>query len=389
VRKTYGSLLFDVETGHQILPKIIPWEFPSQLSELIEKEISKSLSMMDENSSLMEVVEEELDENLMQEGLDTPDNETYKIETKKLAMLKRNGSVQDCNEFTDQFDELSNSAGTPIPLSRQTVRRKHVVLSSDSEDENLSNGYPVVLDKNTNNEASQGVNNNFPSCFPLTENCLSPLTDKLLSGVENLEERGYQCSGRPDGHGIQIDETCQSFDVSCVPESTFVPETVIGDVTDMLSRTVSCGHVGGDTLEVSVSNDSIQTPLPVEADNLDKPILRWGNTCDMDPDISHREVEDSQYENVEGTRNYQVMDECSRVDFDKAYKFVEKPTSLVVTDLVQESWIKLRGCRTDLRHYVGSEQHDAIKSIKLAYGMSGLISEADVLLSNCPLVVSV
>ncbi|KAE8077443.1 hypothetical protein FH972_016008 [Carpinus fangiana] len=385
VRKTYGSLLFDVETGHRILPKIIPWEFPSQLSELIEKEISKSLSMMDENSSLMGVVEEELDENLMQKGLDAPDNETYKIETKKLAMLKRNGSVQDCNEFTDQFDELSYSAGTPpIPLSRQTVRRKQVVLSSDSEDENLSNGYPVVLDKNTNNEASQGVNNNFPYCFPLTENCLSP-TDKLLSGVENLEERGYQCSGRPDG--IQIDETCQSFDVSCVPESTFVPETVMGDVTELLSRTVSCGHVG-DTLQVSVSNDSIQTSLPVEANNLDKPILRWGNTCNMDPDISHREVEDFQDENVEGTRNYQVMDECSRVDFDKAYKFVEKPTSLVVTDLVQESWIKLRGCRTDLRHYVGSEQHDAIKSIELAYGMSGLISEADVLLSNCPLVDS-
>lgn len=386
MRRTYGSLLFDVEAGHRILPKIIPWEFPSQLSELIEKEISKSISMMDENSSLMGVVEEELDKNLMQKDLDTRDNETYKIVTKKLAMLERNGSVQDCNEFTAQFDELSNSSGTPISLSRQTVRRKHVVLSSDSEDENLSNGYPVVLDKNTNNEASQGVNNNFPSCFPLTENCLSPLTDndKLLSGVENLEERGYQCSGRPD---IQIDETCQSFDVSCVPESSFVPETVIGDVTELLSRTVSCGH--SDTLEVSVSNDSIQTLLPVEADNLDQPILRWGNTGDVDPDISHREVEDSQDENVEGTRNYQVMDECSRVDFDKAYKFVEKPSSLVVTDLVQESWIKLRGCRTDLRHYVGSEQHDAIKSIKLAYGMSGLISEADLLLSNCPLVVSV
>jgi hypothetical protein len=176
--------------------------------------------------------------------------------------------------------------------------------------------------------------------------------------------------------------------LSCVPESSFVPETVIGDVTELLSRSVSCGHVG-DTLEVSVSNYSIQTTLPVEADNLDKPILRWGNACDVDPDISHREVEDSRDENVEGTRNYQVMDECSRVDFDKAYKFVEKPSSLVVTDLVQESWIKLRGCQTDLRHYVVSEQHDAIKSIKLAYGMSGLISEADVLLSNCRLVVSV
>ena len=394
VQRTNGSLLFDIEAGHHILPKIIPWEFPSQLSELIEKEITDSLSKMEENSSSMEVVEEEPDKKEMQKGLDTHDNEPDSIEAKKVAMLTRNGSIQDSIDFTAQFDELSNSSGTPVTFSRRNVRRKlDAVQSSDSEDEILSNGYHIVLDTDANDEASLGVNNSFPSYCPLTENCLSPLTDKIHSGPENWEETCYQHSERPDD--TQIDETCKSFDVSCVPESSFVPETIIGDVTELLSRTVSHGHVA--SLEISVGNESIETLFPVEAENRDKPLLRLhkisdmlGNTCDVNPEFSHgEEVEDSHNENVEATRGYQVMDECSRMDFDRRSKFVEKPRSLMETDLVQESWIKLRGCRTDLRQYTVSEQQDAIQSIKLAHDMSNLISEADVLLCNCHLVASV
>ncbi|KAK4572862.1 hypothetical protein RGQ29_031029 [Quercus rubra] len=389
-KRTYGSLIFDIDAGHQLLPKIIPWEFPSQLSELIEKEITNSLSMMEENSTSMEVVEEELDKKEMHKGLDTHDNETESIEAKKVAMLNRNGSVEDCIEFTAQFDELSNSSGPPVAFSRRNVRRKlDAVLSSDSEDEILSNGYRIVFDKDANNEPSQGVNNSFPFSCPITENCLSPLTNKLLSGAENLEETCYQHSERPD---MQIDETCKSFDVSCVPESSFVPETMIGDVTELLSKS---GHVA-DSFEVSVSNEWIQTLFPDEAENCDKPLLRLQkhsdmlrNKCDVNPEILHgEEVEDSQNESVEATRGYQVMDECSRMDFDRRSKFVEKPRPLMVTDLVQESWIKLRGCRTDLRQYIVLERQDAIQSIKLAYGMSNLISEADLLLSNCQMVAS-
>lgn len=384
-------MVFDIDAGHQLLPKIIPWEFPSQLSELIEKEITNSLSMMEENSTSMEIVEEELGKKEMQKGLDTHDNETESIEAKKVAMLNRNGSVEDCIEFTAQFDELSNSSGPPVAFSRRNVRRKlDAVLSSDSEDEILSNGYPIVFDKDSNNEPSQGVNNSFPFSCPLTENCLSPLTNKLLSGAENLEETCYQHSERPD---MQIDETCKSFDVSCVPESSFVPETMIGDVTELLSRS---GHVA-DSLEVSVSNEWIQTLFPDEAENCDKPLLRLQkhsdmlrNKCDVNPEILHgEEVEDSQNESVEATRGYQVMDECSRMDFNRRSKFVDKPRPLMVTDLVQESWIKLRGCRTDLRQFIVLERQDAIQSIKLAHGMSNLISEADLLLSNCQMVASV
>ncbi|XWS15123.1 hypothetical protein CRYUN_Cryun35bG0066800 [Craigia yunnanensis] len=49
LQKTYGMRQLDVEAGHSVLPTIIPWDFPSQLSELVGKEIAKTLSMMEEN----------------------------------------------------------------------------------------------------------------------------------------------------------------------------------------------------------------------------------------------------------------------------------------------------------------------------------------------------
>lgn len=393
MRRTYGSLLFDVEAGHQILPKIIPWGFPSQLSELIDKEITKSLSMMEENSSLMEVVVEE-DKKEMQEDLDACDKETQSIDTRKLEMLNRNGSVLDCNEFVAQSDGLSNPSGILVTSSQRTFRRKlNVMLSSDSEDEYLSDGHPVVLDKDANNKGSQGVNSSYPSHHLFTGDSSSPLNEKLFSEVKYLEETCHQPSERPDS--IQIDETCQSFDVSCVPESTFVPESVIGDVTELLSGTVSYGHVAN-TLEFSVSNESIQTVLPVEVHNLVKPMRRLrkrsemqGYTGDANLEFSHEvELEDYQDENVEAT-SHQVMDECSRMDFYRGSKFVEKPRLFMLTNLVQESWIKLRSSNTDLRQYVALEKEDAIQSIKLAFSMSNLISEVDLLRSDCQLLVSV
>lgn len=421
MRITYGSLPFDVEAGHRILPKIIPWEFPSPLSELIEKEITKSLSMMEESSASMDVVEKELGKREMQEDLDTYDNQTESIETKKLAMLKRNGSIEDCNDFAAQFDELSNSSGTPVTLSRQNVGRKHnMVLSSDSEGEDIINGRPIVLEKDPNNEASQGYNSGNPSYWPSTENCLSPITDKRFSGAEHLEGTYYECSERPDFR--QISERCESVDVSCVPESTFAPETVegdvtepvprtdvscvpestfvpesvVGDVTKPLSTTVSCDYAA-DTLEISMSNESIQTLLAVEADNLGKPMLRLrktsemlGNTGDPNPELScEEELEDFLDQNVDSTTGHQLMDECSRMNFGRGSKFLEKPKSLMVTDLVQASWIKLRGCHTELRQYVVSDKEDAIQSIKLAYSMSDLIAGADLLLSSSQVVVRV
>lgn len=399
VQRLSAPLLFDLEAGHRTLPKMIPWGFPSKLSELVVKEITMSLSLMEEDFVLVEVIKKEFDDKKMQNHLEMHIYETECLEAKKEAMLSRNCSDDYCNDFKAPFDavcDFHNSPMTPVSFSRRKSRRKPgVVVSSDSEDEFDNERFPAISDKDANKTLFPEVDGGFPSDYPSLQNCLSTSTGmQLCSEAEKLVENQYRCS--ETAIDLHTRDTCKSVDVSCVPESTFVPETEIDNGTAMLFSRVSCGQVA-DTLELSVSNVFKQTPLLVEAENLNKSIAKvdinsdlLGDTCDAIAVSSHESVEDSQNEHVEaGMREYQVMDECSRMDFNRKFKQPEKTRSCAGNDLVQKSWRKLRDQHTDLRHYVTSELKDSSRIIKVAYGISNLISEAELLLSNCQPLVSI
>uniref|UniRef100_A0A5B7B8E5 AAA+ ATPase domain-containing protein n=1 Tax=Davidia involucrata TaxID=16924 RepID=A0A5B7B8E5_DAVIN len=402
VQRAYGPLLFDLDAGHRILPKIIPWGYHSQLSETVEKEITRSLLMMEESSSLMEVVEEEeLNHNEMQNSSKMHKNDPDSIEAKKEAMLSRHFCIHNEDEFAAQFPtacEFSNSSGSPVAFARRNVRRKlDTVLSSNSGDEWLDDGFPVVSGipyGDTNNEIFLEVNSKSPPHCLATERCFNPLSEQLLhSEGQKLVENHYDCSEPADY--TQLNGTCKSVEISCVPESSFVPETEINDGMVLFSRTVSCGHIADIAETVSASSDLMQNLLPVEANDLNKSLAvlhknseMMGNTCDMDTEsVEGEEVGDSHIERMESVpRGYQVMDECSRMDF-RRIQCMEKPRSWMVTDSVQETWRRLRVCHTDLRKYVTPELKDASHVLKLAYRMSNLISEADLLLGDCqPLI---
>lgn len=390
--KIYGPLSFDLEAGHQILPKIIPWDFPSQLSELVEKEIAKSLSKMEGDSSSMEVIKEEgLHNKEMQNGLEMHDYEKDSIEAKKEAMFSRNCSVLDGNGFAAEFDigcELSNSSGSPATFTRRNVRRKlDTILSSNSEDEVFSDSFPVVshnLLDGTDSGVFLDIDSKFPHCQE-SNNCLNPFTDQLLHSEEGkFEENRYQCS--ETANSLCIYDTCKSFDISRVPESSFVPETEMSDGTELLSVALSCGRVADIAETVSICKDLTQNLLQVEAKNPEKsvPGLIQNLETMINGDSVNEEVGDSQNEHVESvTREYPVMDECSRMAFTRGSKSLEDPRSWMVTNSVQETWRKLRGCHTDLRRYAILEQRDASQIVELTYKMSNLISEADQLRYNC------
>ncbi|GAV84126.1 hypothetical protein CFOL_v3_27570 [Cephalotus follicularis] len=389
LQKACDSLLFDVEAGHFVLPKLIPWDFPSQLSEQVEKEIAMALSMMEENSTLMEVGEgAELDKWEVQNGLQTDNND---IEAKKEIMLSRNGSVQNCDEFVDDFHseyDFFNPSGTPVSLHRQKIRRRAIVMSSDSEEELPYNGFlPVVVDKNTNNETLLEDSRSLSLC-PNIQNCLNQLTDTEKQLCSEVNLKSFKLL--ETANDLTMNSICRSVDISCVPESSFVPETEINNGSELSSGIVAC-HVA-ETVEVSVGNELFQNFSAGETDNLDKSVLRMhknsdvlGNTCDVITESSNgEEVEDSQNEHLDtATRGCQVMDECSRMVFNRTSQPMEKCTSCISTDLVQESWKKLRSTRAVLEHYATSEQKDVIQVLKLASRLSNVISEADFLLSKC------
>ncbi|PON46995.1 Checkpoint protein [Parasponia andersonii] len=375
IQRLYSSLLFDHDAGHQILPKLFPWDLPSQLSEQVDKEITESLCR-EENSNLMDVIkEEELDKKEIPYGFRDYNNncKTESIEEKKATMLSRNCSVYDYEEFRTQLGtahELSDNLDDPFSCVRQNVRKKHDVVSSDSEDEFVDNGCTLFLDEDTNSEA-------------LLER--SPLLKELPgSAAAEADEKHYHHSETVGC--IPINDECKSFDVSCVPESSFVPETEINDGME-LDVTVSCGYVGDTLEEVSLSNR-----LPVEAINLviSKPEIQQDSETLVNNQYAiaelcqQEEVEDSQNHHVEAvSTGYQVLDESSRMDCSRISKFVEKHKPLVIPDLVQHSWNKLRRCHADLTQYVRSEEQHALQIVQLAHKVSNLISETDVLLSDC------
>ncbi|KAE9587188.1 putative checkpoint protein Rad17/Rad24 [Lupinus albus] len=371
----YGSLPFDLEVAHQILPKIMPWDFPSELSEKIENEIAKSISIMEESSSLQGLVKEELQIHERVNDLDEQFGKTDYIEAMKMEMIKRNGSITDYSEFEIQYNaisEFSNCSGSPQASSKQHGRRKLVVMSSDSEDEGPNNGHP--FDKARKRQSLED-NNESSSKIKLSENYSRTSFHKMVcSELEDSEEEHFKFSETVDD--TCLSEICKSFDISCVPESTFVPETVIENEIETMSEGVSSGHLVG-LPEVSTNEELIPTTFSGR-----KRLKKMAQNSDllMNTEIPGSFPKDVQYfldEKME-TKIANVMDECSCVGFTLNSNFVASIPSME-TDIVQKLWKELRDCRMDLRQHANSEEPGAIQLFKLADGLSNLISEADLL----------
>ncbi|KAL6962143.1 hypothetical protein U1Q18_037097 [Sarracenia purpurea var. burkii] len=380
-------------------------------------EITKSLLMMEESSKLIKASQEgELNKKEMQNLSKGHKSSSDGIKAKKEAILKRHCSSQDGNEFATQLNtvcEFSNSSGSPVAFTRRNFRRKlDTVLSSDSGNESSNDGIHGVRDnlfQDTDNDMFLEVNSMSPSNHVATGMCFGQVPEQLL----NSEVKKFEESFHPSSEGLlcskeeKLQENCshcsesalyaqvigtrKSVDISFVPESSFVPETQINDGTSMFCGAVSSRHVADIVEAVSTSNDLIQNVPPVSTDNHNQYVsgLQKGPEVVENFDIytesgDGEEVGDSNIEHMEAVlRGYQVMDECSRIDFSKGAKSEDKHWSSMLIDSVQETWNRIRGSCTDLRQYVTPEQKYASRALKVAYGMSNLISEADILLGDC------
>ncbi|KGN54574.1 uncharacterized protein LOC101216488 isoform X2 [Cucumis sativus] len=379
VQKKYGSLLFDIDAGHQILPVIMPWSFPSQLSELVDKVITKTLIEM-ETICLMETDGGEFNEVEMQNGLNYQNYEaSCLLEAKKAAMLSRNGSIEDHNEFVVDFDtahECSDISGAPIPLPRKKHRRRlDMVVSSDSED------IPINKECSLVSNTDDGL---LSSHHQISPNYPSPLNGLLYHMSDNPVEDYYPSL---ETAGVHVNEMSMSAATSYVPESIFVPETEIHDM-ELFPKMVSHGDAGASP-EISM-DELFDNVLAVEANGFSSPSHTVQETTDVLEDscnVFNLSCPEGKGFSCNGhmennVRGYPVMDECSRIDFNKS-KFVEKPELEVSGDSVQELWKQLRFGRLDLLgDHVTPEKKETIQIIDLVHRMSHLISDSD-LLSSC------
>ncbi|XP_077250105.1 P-loop containing nucleoside triphosphate hydrolases superfamily protein isoform X2 [Tasmannia lanceolata] len=393
----YSPLQFDLDAGHRIIPKIVPWGFPSHLSNIIAEEISKTLSVAEENVSFVGEEEEGLKSERTPNGnLDMGNYEMDSIKARKEAMLSRNGSVHDCTDFSAQVndaDDIANASGSPVTFARRTVRRKlSTVLSSDSSDDNFCTGdLPAmtnILFQNPNDELLPIMSG---GCVQAPSNA-----QMCHSKIDKSEQNLFRGSdGACDPH---IYDKYRSIDTSFVPESSFVPETEIGGV-GFLSRTISCGHYTGNLDDVSLSSvNSIQSltmvgfnsPAKIVESNKHAEAM-LGNICELDTESVHGNEDLGHLQNEdEGavTKRYPVMDECSRANFKDGFIPLGNSRCPPAVNFMQETWRELRNHHEDLKSYVNSEHIDISQIVKLTSGLTNLISEADVLLSCCQPVIS-
>ncbi|KAJ4874309.1 P-loop containing nucleoside triphosphate hydrolases superfamily protein [Raphanus sativus] len=264
------------------------------------------------------------------------------IAAKKAAMLRQNTCFEDYDELDDFLSVpsgLTDTSYQPLSLSRPNRRRKaNVVMSSDSEDE--------------------------------------PLSDIQVS-VSRHETSKVSCiNGMP-----------QSVDVSCVPESSYVPETLMDGEAELSPRAVSCGHFDGG-VEASMSEDDEQnspsTEIHIDSSQSFNSLM---NTCEIiAQSFDGTMMEDCFKDYVESSQKMQqatTTDECSRIDFGMTIKAAQKTKLDTSRDTVQESWRKLCTRHADLKPYLDSEPVEAPQLLDITHQITNLISEADLTHSRC------
>ncbi|KAK7275661.1 hypothetical protein RIF29_16782 [Crotalaria pallida] len=381
VQTVYGSLPFDLEAGYQILPKLIPWSFPSELSEQIEKEVAESITILEENSCLQGLVRKELKVKEKQNDFDVQGMETDCLEAKKVEMIDVNRPITDCSEFECQYNaisQLSNCSKYPVASSWQNSQSKLEWMSSNSKDKDPNCGHSLDIHDEAYKRQSFEGNGEYHFNFQLNQSYNStPFRKLVFSGLEDSEQElsQYFLDTTDDAF---LNETCNSFGASSAPESIFVPETAIRNGIERMSGAVSSGHLAT-PVEVSPNNE--MTPFTF-SDGKCLAKFPQNSYSLVNTEISESSPRADMQGFPDENMVYVAKDECNHANFKLKSSRFAKSSSSMETYVVQNLWRKFRDCQTDLRQHATSEQPGSIQVVKLASGMSNLISESDLLFRN-------
>jgi hypothetical protein len=254
-------------------------------------------------------------------------------------------------------------------------------MSSDAMDNDPYNRHSVnVHDEAYKRQCLEG-NGESSFAFLLNQSYASMSFCELLrSGLENSEDE--QCKYLETTYDACLNKTPKSLDMSCFPESRLVSETAIQNRIETKSEVMSYGDHLACPVDASLDNEMTPFSFGVCQRLAEVPRDRdlLVNT-EIPKSFPRTTAQDFIDENMEIPNVYNTLDECSQTDIKLKSIFVDSSQSTEI-DLVQSLWTKLRDCRTDLKQHAASEQIGAIDVVKLASGLSNLISEADLLFRN-------
>ncbi|KAL1337278.1 uncharacterized protein [Arachis hypogaea] len=343
VQTFYSSIPFDLEATHQILPKIIPWSFPSEFSKLIETEVARLITIVEEDSCM---------QGLRMKGFHAVerkfDSDVQSMDTNYVDTAKRNRSISKCSQSDSQYSstmsELSSCSGLLGISSWQNCQKKPVISSGSVNKDPNDNGQSTYFQPY--NGQTFEVNNESPCKFQ-SETYTSKSFHKLAcSGLDDCK-----CSG--------------TAEVACLTENR-IGTTFSAVTSDLLSGPTN-----------SFPNNNI-TPFTLSDYQGRSKFLQKFEPLDarIQESYSTAAVQDFRDENNEATSLY----DTTRDEFKPKS---ELDSNLIMeTDVVQNMWRKLRDHRMDLGQHGTAEQLGAIQVVKLASGLSNLLSEDDLLFRN-------
>lgn len=348
-------------------------------------EVLKSLALMEETKSVMGRIKVDELNNYSSEYMCMNNIEEDPVQVKKAAMLSfQSLNEVECTPF-EADPELFDNCCSPDALTMQNRRRKvNMVLSSDSEDEVPCGSIPLA---SADEVDEMKTTFHFPSP---TEIHHPPADPAFQSKVDKLEEN---CSQLPEIVDYSLLEDTLN-EMSSMPESSFVPETEIIQETELFSTTVTyCNffnEVGStwtsQNKDLIPANETVSSTQFTRSLHLFQSDLKMvGNDFDAVTASGYQEeVGDSLTKSeADVPRGFQVLDECSRVDFARNLKSLHYAVVDQPIDIVEVTWKSLHDQCEDFKKYVTAEERTACKILTFSHGISDLISEADLLRTDC------
>ncbi|WVZ56353.1 hypothetical protein U9M48_006901 [Paspalum notatum var. saurae] len=373
----------DLDAVHSTVPKMLPLEFPSKLSETVHMEIYKSILLAEEKKKQLEI--SYLEGLLLQvtaplsKGRSTAKTKKAKKSKLKRGCLAERNDISPCKNDLDDFHDLPD---IPLPSDQETKRnRRGLLLLSESDDDpaDVHNEKPEIFTVSEGDffpqpsEAprihGQGISSQFP--FPIE----SRETFEIADSFQNPPESNMS------GSISQVCDTFMSQGVSCVPESSFIVEdpsaSINGDeCVSRAANDLSAFYDGGAHATFRMELEDIDNVKNLMAE-------RQRDVEDVVGETSEAYVESfgrNEQANC-SVAGFQLMDECSRAESIWLLSGKKSNDSCKV-EHVHDTWNRLRNCCPQLPRET-NHSRAASAALKLASEVSDLISESDIMLSCC------
>ncbi|XP_020576040.1 uncharacterized protein LOC110021763 isoform X2 [Phalaenopsis equestris] len=397
---TKSPVPFDIDAVHLAIPRVFPWNLRCELSERMEEEISKVVIVLEKNS----IINELLQLNFSLWETDDPSeklNATPAVKSRKKGRLRKQ-SITGHSEFSDHMtnlgDLLYDSDSPSTCLLGKTKQKPCVVLSSESDD-GLSFDEVRPIDISTSQKSSFDELNHEDSLTRADSHSFLAITASAISkdqehGIAQLDQMDEPRNALVFQNSFDITEVASTSHVcnasrrqfvdACTSESSVVSGTEKNFT--FFSQEVSQNSVSTSSYGLNIS--ALHPGLGLnnadgDSTELSKCLEYHVSTADVHKELLQRNQEIVCFQNEHRPNECQLAYNCTNPDFSAQLMHRDGTECPHDADSISQTWKRLRSCHHENLKLLSSNYKDVSLVASLTSGLADLISEADIMFSNC------